>query len=225
MTFAAAPNGRARLGLGRDRPWPEGLETNMTLPFPHTCSWLFALLVLCVSAPVMEAAEPLRVETLDGTAVDPLLLPADVTAAVYLFVSVGCPVSNRYAPEVKRLYDAFAAKGVRFTLVYPNPAESAAAIKDHLKAYGYPGEAVRDPRHAFAKQADVTITPEAAVFTRDGALAYRGRIDDRYVTLGVERPAPTRRDLAEALTDVLAGREVREPRTQAVGCYVEDFAR
>jgi hypothetical protein len=35
----------------------------------------------------------------------------------------------------------------------------------------------------------------------------------------------TRRDLFEALTDTLAGKAVRQPRTQAVGCYVSDFAR
>ena len=112
-----------------------------------------------------------------------------------------------------------------FRLVYPNPAESAAAIRDHLKAYGYPVEGLRDPRHLLVKQAEISITPEAAVYARDGRLMYRGRIDDRYVSLGVERPAPTRRDLFEALTDTLAGQPVREPRTQAVGCYVSDFAR
>jgi hypothetical protein len=171
------------------------------------------------------AAGPAMVETLDGKAVNPLQLPAGVKAAVFIFVSTECPVSNRYAPEVRRLHDAFASKGVRFTLVYPNPSESAPAIREHLTAYSYPAEALRDPSHAFVKLAEISITPEAAVYAADGRLVYRGRIDDRYVNLGVERPAATQHDLADALTDVLAGRPVREPRTQAVGCYVADFAR
>jgi hypothetical protein len=75
------------------------------------------------------------------------------------------------------------------------------------------------------KHAGISITPEAAVYAPDGRLWYRGRIDDRYVSLGVERPAATRRDLFEALTETLAGTPVRQPRTQAVGCYVADFAR
>ena len=183
-----------------------------------------SVLVASVSAP-LGAADVVKVETLDGQPVDPMQLPAGAKAAVFVFVSTECPVSNRYAPEVVRLYDGLAAKGVRFTLVYPNPAESASDIRTHLKEYGYPMEALRDPAHAFVKRIGISITPEAAVFTADGRLAYRGRLDDRYVSLGLERPAPTRRDLADALTDVLAGRPVRTPRTQAVGCYVADFAR
>lgn len=171
------------------------------------------------------AVDDVRVEALDGSTVNPLKTAAEVKASVFIFVSVDCPVSNRYAPEVKRLHDTFAAQGVRITLVYPNPAETAAAIRAHLKDYGYPVDAVRDPKQSLVKHAQVTITPEVAVFTRDGALAYRGRIDDRYISLGVERPQATVHDLRDALTNVLAGKPVRAPRTQAVGCYVADFAR
>lgn len=192
----------------------------------HTVCLLALLAALAgVGAPATYAADRVRVESLDGRSIDPLQLPADVTMAVYVFVSVECPVSNRYAPAVKRLHEQFAARGVRFTLVYPNPAETPAAIRAHLAAYAYPVPAVRDLEHALVKHANITITPEVAVFTRDGQLAYRGRIDDRYVNLGLERPAATTHDLADALTSVLAGKPVRQPRTQAVGCYVADFAR
>ena len=181
---------------------------------------------IAVFAPVsVHAADAIRIESLDGQLVDPLQSSSAVKASVFLFVSVDCPVSNRYAPEVKRLHERFASQGVRFTLVYPNPAESSASIREHLSAYGYPVEALRDPKQVLVKHAQVTITPEAAVFAADGRLVYRGRIDDRYVSLGVERPAATVHDLADALTNVLAGKPVRAPRTQAVGCYVADFAR
>ena len=43
-------------------------------------------------------------------------------------------------------------------------------------------------------------------------MAYRGRVDDRYVDFGVDRPAPTTRDLDQALTNLLAGTPV-EPKT------------
>ena len=67
------------------------------------------------------------------------------------------------------------------------------------------------------------MTPEAAVYDRERRLIYRGRIDDRYVNIGLERPAPTRRDLEEVLTAVAAGTSVTPRMTQAVGCYVADF--
>jgi hypothetical protein len=188
--------------------------------------WLAAIVLLALFTGANgQAAGRVQLEDLDGRPVDPFQLAADAKLAVFVFVSVDCPVSNRYAPEIRRLHETFAAQGVALRLVYPNPAESPAAIRDHLNAYGYPVEGLRDPRHLLVKQAEITITPEAAVFTRDGRLTYRGRIDDRYVSLGVERPVATRRDLFEALTDSLAGKAVRQPRTPAVGCYVSDFVR
>ena len=30
---------------------------------------------------------------------------------VLIFISTDCPISNRYAPEIKRLHDEFAPKG------------------------------------------------------------------------------------------------------------------
>jgi ribosomal protein L35AE/L33A len=166
------------------------------------------------------------VQTLAGANVDPLQAPAGTKAIVFLFTSTDCPISNRYAPEVRRLADTYGTKGVVFRLIYPNPAETVAAIREHMAAFQYAGaaEALRDPQHALVKLAGATVTPEAAVYA-GGRFAYRGRIDNRYVELGVERPAATQRDLADALSAVLAGKPVAAATTQAVGCYIADFAR
>jgi ribosomal protein L35AE/L33A len=165
-------------------------------------------------------------QTLTGAPVDALQAPKGTTAIVFLFTSTDCPISNRYAPEVRRIAEAFAPRGVKFRLVYPNPAETAEAIREHMSAFAYAGatEALRDPAHALVKFAGATVTPEAAVYA-GGRIVYRGRIDDRHVDLGVERPAATRRDLFDALTAVVAGKAVAPPTTQAVGCFIADFAR
>jgi hypothetical protein len=75
------------------------------------------------------------------------------------------------------------------------------------------------------KLTGVTVTPEAAVFDRARSLAYRGRIDNRYVSLGVERPAATEHTLADALDAVLARRPVPQRQAQAVGCFIVDFVQ
>ena len=94
-----------------------------------------------------------------------------------------------------------------------------------MAAFAYAGrEAVRDPDLALVKFTGATITPEAAVVV-GGKVVYRGRIDDRYVDLGVERPSPTTHDLVDALTAVLAGKPVARATTQAVGCFIADLAR
>jgi hypothetical protein len=85
-------------------------------------------------------------------------------------------------------------------------------------------QAVRDPQLALAKFTGATVTPEAAVVVNE-KVVYHGRIDDRYVELGVERPSPTTHDLADALIAVLAGKPVARPNTPAVGCFIADLAR
>lgn len=171
------------------------------------------------------AAPSVRLKDADNHVVDPFQAPASVKAIVFLFTSVDCPISNRYAPVVARLNDTFAPKGVQFWLVYPNPFETPAAIQQHRKAFAYPMGALLDPDHALAKVAKVSVTPEAAVFDRQGRELYHGRIDDKYVNLTLERPSPTRHDLDDAIAATLAGRPVAQAVTQAVGCFISDFVK
>jgi hypothetical protein len=162
---------------------------------------------------------------LDDRIVDPFQAAEESRAIVFLFASIDCPISNRYAPVVQRLHLAFAAQGVAFWLIYPNPAETPSAIRAHVMAFNYPVHVLRDPRHELVKLATVTVTPEAAVYDRQRALVYRGRIDDRYVSLGVQRPAATAHDLRDALAATLGGQRVRQATAPAVGCFISDFVR
>ena len=142
---------------------------------------------------------------------------------VLIFVSIDCPVSNRYSPEIRRIYDDFAPSGVRFRLVYPNPLDTDEAIGRHIREYGYPAIGERDRDRTLAKRAGATITPEAAVFDGRGQLVYLGRIDDRFVELGRERAVATRQDLRNVLTALVAGKPISPSRTQAVGCFIADM--
>jgi len=167
----------------------------------------------------------LLVQTLDGAPLDALRAIPGTKAIVYLFTTVDCPVSNRYAPEIQRLQQRFRRSGVVFRLVYPGHSDRDVDIREHMKQFGLGDfEAVRDPDLALVKFTGATITPEAAVVV-GGKLVYHGRIDDRFVELGVERPAPTTHDLADALTAVLAGRPVTRATAPAVGCYIADLTR
>ena len=97
-----------------------------------------------------------------GQARDPFASAA--RARVFLFVRTDCPVTNQYAPELQRLAREFAGRGVEFWLVYPNPAETARGIEDHIAQYRFPGVPLRDSDHRLAKRAQATVAPEAAVF-------------------------------------------------------------
>lgn len=183
-----------------------------------------SLLLLLEQARTGSATSPkdAPVTDLDGKPV--LLTSPGVKATVLLFVGTDCPISNRYAPEVRRLSAQFSKAGVSFVTVYPNPAETAASIRQHLKSYSLPARAVHDAAQTLARRVGATVTPEVAVYDGQGRQVYRGRIDDRYPRIGVERPSPSRHDLQEVLT-ALAGGRVPEPRTtEAVGCFIADLA-
>jgi hypothetical protein len=151
--------------------------------------------------------------------VDPFAV-ADSKAFVFVFVSTDCPISNRYAPELRRIEEEFARTGVRLWLVYPDPDTTAEAIRKHLKEYQLPPEALRDPHHGLVRLSQAHVTPEAAVFLPGRRLVYHGRIDNRYVDLGSERPAATQRDLRIALEAVVQGKPVPYATARAVGCYI-----
>jgi len=152
---------------------------------------------------------------------DPFANPA--RARVLLFVRTDCPITNRYAPELGRIAEEFAARGVEFWLVYPDASETEAALAQHKAEYKLPGTPIRDPLHALMKRAEARISPQAAVFDRAGHLTYSGRIDDRYVAFGKARSAPTTHDLEAAIAATLDGKPIKEARTRSVGCYLADL--
>jgi hypothetical protein len=162
---------------------------------------------------------PLEVTDLSGQTVD-ALDGRKAQALVFLFLSVDCPISNRYAPELRRLDSDFSAKGVLFQIVYPNRQENADAIRQHIKDYNLPFRPLRDPKHRLTESSGVHVTPEAAVFAPGRGWVYHGRIDDRNAALGQERLVISHHDLRDLLVDLLDGKAVEVKSTPAIGCSI-----
>ncbi len=184
-----------------------------------------AFLAVVVGDNNQASSTQLNLLDLTGRRVEPFQTK-DAKAIVFIFIRTDCPISNRYAPEVERLYKKFVARGIHFWLVYPDPDESTEAIGRHLKEYNYHPGALRDPQHTLVKMTNVQVTPEAAVFVPDGEgkrMIYRGRIDDRYVAFGRARPAPTRRELEQVLEAIVAGKTVSPRTTTAIGCFIPEL--
>src|SRR5207245_8793520 len=120
--------------------------------------------------------------------------------------------------DLERLYERFAPQGIDFRLVYPEAGLTAAAMQKHRDVYGYTIPALLDAGHQYVGRARARVTPEAAVFVH-GELIYLGRVDDRYVDFGKERPAATQHDLAEALAAAARARtpHLRRARTAGAG--------
>lgn len=148
----------------------------------------------------------------------PDLVAGSRQPVVFFFVAADCPISDRYAPEVLRLRDHIAAIGGAAHVVYTG-AGATGDVGAHAARFGYGHDILTDPTTTLARRARVGATPEAAVFV-GGRLVYSGRIDDRVVRFGVVRPAPTRRDLADAVARARAGTDLTFARVPGIGCAV-----
>jgi hypothetical protein len=171
---------------------------------------MFAALII----PALLAQVPL-------TEARPMLPPASPELTVYVFTTTDCPISNRYAPEVKRLAAKFKSNA-SFVLVYPVPTDTPAMIREHHKKFAYSIQSVRDVDQRLVKLTGVTVSPEVAVL-RGSEVLYRGRIDDRYVDLGTDRVTATQHDLEDALSAAVSSKPIVVKETKAIGCFLSDL--
>lgn len=162
---------------------------------------------------------------IDGRSLN-LFAPAGA-ASVIFFIATDCPISNSYAPEIQRVCQDYAARGVACSLVYEDVdlpgARLDESVRKHLQEYRYSGIAVAiDRSRSVAKRAKATVTPEAVVVDRGGKVRYRGRIDNFYAALGQTRRQVTEHDLRDALDAILSGRSVPKSDAEPLGCFIVD---
>lgn len=140
-------------------------------------------------------------------------------ATVVLFLSFDCPNSNGYTPTLLDLHRTYSDKGVKFVAVCESEL-TADELKAKVAEYKLPFPVFPDPKQATADTFKAKYTPEAFVLDHNQVLRYRGRIDNMYTERLKRSPTVTDHDLKNALDDLLAGKPVRTPVTQAVGCAI-----
>ena len=190
------------------------------------------VLVLCsalLTTALTAASDGLQVRGVNGQAF--ALFAPKGPASVIFFIATDCPISNWYAPTIQQVCREYGSRGVDCALVYEDIDLGATAaaldadVRTHLREYRYGSmTATVDRTRAVAKRAKATITPQVVLVDRDGAIRYRGRIDNAYADLGKPRQHVTSHDLRASLDAVLAGRDVPTPETEPLGCYIVDPA-
>jgi hypothetical protein len=163
----------------------------------------------------------IQVRDIDGVPREPLKAETGQVEALF-FVTNDCPVSNYYSHEIRRICEDYAKRGVGCALVYTDPALTNEQARQHASEYGhgaYPKIVDRD--HALVKAAGAAIDPTAVVIKPDGAIVYRGRIDNSYAAIGIQRRVVTEHDVRDALDAIIAGRPVAKPEAPPVGCYIQ----
>src|SRR5262249_15547722 len=143
----------------------------------------------------------------------------DRKAVVVVFLGTQCPVNNAFLPRLAELHKEFAPKGVQFLAVNANQQDLPRQIAEHARKYAIPFPVLRDEGNTVADRFGARRTPEAFVLDGARTIRYQGRIDDQF-GIGFQRPRPTRRDLALALEELLAGQRVSQPATPVAGCLI-----
>ena len=138
---------------------------------------------------------------------------------VVAFLGVDCPLARLYGPRLGELAAAYGPRGVAFVGVNSNSQDALSDVARYARTHKLPFPVLKDVGNVVADRLGAKRTPEVFVLDERRGVRYRGRVDDQYA-VGVKRPHPSRRDLAAALDELLAGKAVSVPVTEAAGCYI-----
>ncbi len=139
-------------------------------------------------------------------------------AVALVFCSAECPISNGYSPTLNALAKEFPADRVTLIGVYVDPDLSDTTLLSHAKEYELAFPVAADRSGRLARRLGVKVTPEVVVLDDKDEVRYIGRIDDQYAARGKQNANPFTHELKDAIDAVLAGRDPKVTRVEAVGC-------
>jgi len=140
-------------------------------------------------------------------------------AWVLVFTTTQCPLVRKSFPRLVELQQKLGGQDVQFLSVNVGASDTIREMAAQAIDYGVPFPFVKDVDLSCRKALGVQRTPEVVVLDQELRLQYRGRIDDQ-LRLGGSRREPSRRDLEEAIMEILAGHKVSKPETPVDGCII-----
>ena len=143
----------------------------------------------------------------------------DKQAVVVVFLGTECPLAKLYGARLAEMEREYRDQGVAFVGIDSNQQDSLLEIGHFARTHKIDFPILKDATAAVADQFGATRTPEAFILGKDGSVLYRGRIDDEF-GIGFQRARDIRHDLAAALDETLAGKEVTTSSTEPVGCLI-----
>jgi peroxiredoxin len=143
----------------------------------------------------------------------------DKKAVVVVFVGTECPINNSYMTRLVELDQEYGPRGVQFLAVNSNQQDTPQRVAKHAREHELSFPVLKDEGNRVADMFGARRTPEAFLLDSERIVRYQGRIDDQF-GVDFKRPKPTRRDLAEALDEMLAGRTVTLATTPVAGCLI-----
>jgi peroxiredoxin len=147
---------------------------------------------------------------------------AEHKVLVVFFTCNHCPYVIGSDEVTRQAAEKYAAHGVKFVGINSNstgtkPEDSFENMVARMEEHGFPWVYLRDESQDVARAYGGLRTPHFFVFDNERKLVYTGR--------GVDQPRDTSKmtvnDLDNALADIVAGKPVRTPLTNPIGCNVK----
>jgi peroxiredoxin len=149
---------------------------------------------------------------------------ADSKLVVVAFLGAECPLAKLYGPRLAELQKEYADKGVAFVGVDSNRQDLGTEIAHYAREHKIEFPLLKDAGNTIADAFGAQRTPEVFVLDADRVVRYCGRVDDQYGFFGngiaYQRDEPKRRDLAEAINELLAAKDVSQSLTPVQGCLI-----
>ena len=132
----------------------------------------------------------------------------------------GCPLVQKRIPELTRLQKEFQTQGFLFCMLNANPQDEREEIAAEAEEFAIGMPILKDDAQLVAQMLAVERTAEAFLISAEGKrVVYRGGIDDR-MTYQKEKPKAENHFLRDAITALLANKEIPVSQTNAPGCKV-----
>lgn len=136
---------------------------------------------------------------------------------VFVFYSESCPCLEAHEPRLAAIHREYSSRGVQMALVDSEVGANAQRAELSAKKRGYPFPLLIDREARLARALQVRFATQAVIVDSSGNVRYSGGIDSDRIHLH-DSATPY---LRLALDDLLAGREAREFRREALGCALQ----
>ena len=144
---------------------------------------------------------------------------------IVIFTCNTCPYAVAYEDRIEALNKKYADKGYPVIAIMPNntdvkPGDSMENMRARAKAKGFTFPYLMDKGQKIYPQYGATKTPHVYVLertTKGHEVKYIGAIDDNYQ----DANAVSKRYVEDAVDALLAGKEVPETKTRAIGCSIK----
>lgn len=141
--------------------------------------------------------------------------------SVNFFLLDECRISQSISGEVNYVDSVYNTVPFYFKAYFPSEVKRDEEISGFMKTYKLDIDYTADYDRKATNFYGATVAPEVVVYDeRNKKILYKGRIDNSYADVGVRRRVTTSRDLRKVLQLILEGKAIKDPRTKAIGCYL-----